>query len=199
MDALVKNLHVFIILYALYNVFTYYEIMDEKLVQSKDSLVVSERKLTKVKRDLVAVRKFQENLEESKKRVREVVAKIEEMQKQLPSDIQDTEVTGRVTEFANDLKMVAPSASPKEEKNNKFYFSKDYEFSAQGTYLQSLIFFEKLENLAKSDRILNVKYVKMVNSENADPRSRFKILKIETMLEAYRYNTSYDPTKDISE
>lgn len=197
LDLIVKNLHVLFILYAGWSAMGYQERISQMYQSTKNQLVSSEAKLNKAQRDLVNVKKFQENLEESKRKVKEVVAKIAEMQRQLPSDIQDTVVTGKLTDFATELKMVNPSSNPKLEVNNKFYFSKEYNFDAQGTYLQAMIFFEKLENLSKSDRILNVKYVKMKNSEDADPRSRFKILDITTTIEAYRYNNSYDPTKDI--
>lgn len=197
MNILIKNLHVLFMLYAGYLAFDYQTVQEEKLVSVTEQLSSIEDRLAKTNKELLAVRKFQENLEDSKKRVKEVVAKIEEMQRQLPSDIQDTVVTGKVTEFATELRMVAPSSVPKLEVNNKFYFSKEYAFEAQGTFLQTLIFFEKLEQLSKTDRILNVKKVSMKVAENADPRSRFKILDFTTIVEAYRYNTAYDPTKDI--
>jgi Tfp pilus assembly protein PilO len=197
MDILTKSAHLLFIFYALFIGMEYQGKISQQSLDVETALNVAEAKIKKSQRNLVAVKKFRENLEDSKKRVKEVVAKIEEMQRQLPSDIQDTVVTGTITEFANDLKMIKPSAAPKGEIDHKFYISKEYQFSTQGTFLQSLIFFEKLENLAKSDRILNVKYVRMVNSETADPRSRFKILELTTTLEAYRYNNSYDPTKDI--
>ena len=197
MNMLIKNLHIFILLYVLYIGFEFQTELDLKLTQAKSTLTAAEVKLEKTNRDLKSVLKFQENLDESKKRITEVVNRIAEMQRQLPSDIKDIEVTGKITSFANDLKMVNPNVTPKAEVNNKFYISKEYNFDSQGTYLQALVFFEKLEKMAMSDRILNVKYIKFKQSENSDPRSRFKILDITTTLEAYKYNTAYDPTKDI--
>lgn len=196
-DLIVKNLHVLLILYAGYGAMEHHESKTQKLQVIKQNLEVADAKLRKRMRELKAVKKFQENLDESKRKVKEIIAKIEEMQRQLPSDIQDTEVSGKLADFATQLKMISPSLTPKNEVDNKFYYSKEYNFDSQGTYLQTLIFFEKLEMMAKSDRILNVKYVKMKNSEDADPRSRFKILDVTTTVEAYRYNNQYDPAKDI--
>lgn len=197
MNIVVKYLHFIILAYCLMIGFEYQEEMSLKVNQVSEELLILEGKLERSERDLSKVKKFQENLEESKKRVNEVVAEIEKMQRQLPSDIQDTVVTGKLSDFANDLKMLNPSSAPKLEVDNKFYISKEYSFSAQATFLQVLIFFEKLENLSKSDRILNVKRLKMINAKNADPRSRFKILDFDTTVEAYRYNNAYDPTQDI--
>ena len=179
-----------------------YEVYNENSVKIegvKERNQIQRAKLKKTERQLKQVKKFQENLEESKSRVKEVVEKISEMQKQLPSDIKDIEVTGKLTDFATMLKMVNPEVTPAVEVNRNFYFSKDYNLDMQGTYLQALIFFEKLENLSKQDRILNVKYLKLSVSESADSRSRFKILDQTTTLEAYRYNEYYDATKDIQE
>lgn len=192
-------LHILLLAWAFYSGYEVYNENSVKIEGVKERNQIQRAKLKKTERQLKQVKKFQENLEESKSRVKEVVEKISEMQKQLPSDIKDIEVTGKLTDFATMLKMVNPEVTPAVEVNRNFYFSKDYNLDMQGTYLQALIFFEKLENLSKQDRILNVKYLKLSVSESADSRSRFKILDQTTTLEAYRYNEYYDATKDIQE
>ena len=71
------------------------------------------------------------------------------------------------------------------------WFSPDSEINWTSSRLE-----QKLENLAKKGRILNVKYVKIKQSAEADPRSRFKILELNTIVEAYRYNHNFK-TEDI--
>lgn len=199
MNLLLPYLHILLLAWAFYSGYEVYNENSVKIEGVKERNQIQRAKLKKTERQLKQVKKFQENLEESKSRVKEVVEKISEMQKQLPSDIKDIEVTGKLTDFATMLKMVNPEVTPAVEVNRNFYFSKDYNLDMQGTYLQALIFFEKLENLSKQDRILNVKYLKLSVSESADSRSRFKILDQTTTLEAYRYNEYYDATKDIQE
>lgn len=199
MNLLLPYLHILLLAWAFYSGYEVYNENSVKIEGVKERNQIQRAKLKKTERQLKQVKKFQENLEESKSRVKEVVEKISEMQKQLPSDIKDIEVTGNLTDFATMLKMVNPEVTPAVEVNRNFYFSKDYNLDMQGTYLQALIFFEKLENLSKQDRILNVKYLKLSVSESADSRSRFKILDQTTTLEAYRYNEYYDATKDIQE
>ena len=199
MNLLLPYLHILLLAWAFYSGYEVYNENSVKIEGVKERNQIQRAKLKKTERQLKQVKKFQENLEESKSRVKEVVEKISEMQKQLPSDIKDIEVTGKLTDFATMLKMVNPEVTPAVEVNRNFYFSKDYNLDMQGTYLQALIFFEKLENLSKQDRILNVKYLKLSVSESADSRSRFKILDQTTTVEAYRYNEYYDATKDIQE
>ena len=185
-------MHLGILLYALYTGFLYYEEQSLKLEDATQKSEAMTSKLNKVKRELNEVKKFESDIETSKARVKEVVKKIETIQKQLPSDIKDSEISETLIGFAKTLRILNPSPVPREEVNKEFYFSKDYSFDASGTFLQFVIFFEKLENLAKDGRILNVKYVRMKVSESNNSRSRFQILDMSTTLEAYRYNDQFD-------
>ena len=192
-DIIVKNIHFLFLAYAIFLGVEYQEVSEEKLVSAKDQLEVMEAKITKVERELKEVKQFEDDREKSMERVQQVVDQIKTIQKQLPSEIRDAEVNGKLTEFSRTLKMLNPNPSPKTEVNQNFYISKDYNFDVQGTYLQFLIFYEKLENLAKNGRILNVKYLRMKGSTEGDPRSRFQLLDLTTTVEAYKYNESYDP------
>ncbi len=194
-DQIVKNLHILFLFYAGYIAYDHQITLENNLIEIKGQFDSTRVKLSRIQKELREVKQFEENLEESKKRVQEVISKIETIQRQLPSEIQDASVNGTLTDFSNELKMINPSPVPKNEVNKKFYISKDYNFDAQGTFLQFLIFFEKLENLSLDGRILNVKYVRMQTSKEADPRSRFQILNLTTTLEAYKYNTNFDMRK----
>jgi Tfp pilus assembly protein PilO len=190
-DILTKNIHMFLILYTAYNIFTIYE---EKslLVENKTSnLAGSERKLKKSKKELAKIDQFNKDLEASRERVKEVVKEIKKVQRQLPSEINDTEVQGILTDISNDLKMSGPETKPLEEIAHGFYYSKEYIFDAKGTFLQYLIFYEKLENLSKAGRILNVKYLRISQDKNSDKRSRFRTLRLTTNVESFRYNPNY--------
>lgn len=195
-DQITKNIHFLLLAYALFLGYEHSDMLTSKILAADSELEVQQIKLRKKQKELKGVKKFEANLDQSKKRVQEVLKKIETIQEQLPSDIRDTEVSGKLTEFAMDLKMKNPSPSPKLEVDNKFYISKEYNFDAEGTFLQFLIFYEKLDNLSKGGRILNVKYLRMKPLDKEQSRngaSRFKILSLSTTLEAYRYNKNYNP------
>lgn len=190
-DTLIKNLHVFIFLYT---AFINYELFEQKTVEVegvKGEIASTKARLTRSKAELAKVDQFNKDLASSKQRVEEVVAEIERVQKQLPSEINDTEVQQLLNSVSSDLRMMVPNMTPKVEIPKGFYFSKEYDFTAKATFLQSLIFFEKLESLSKSNRILNVKYVRIFDDPEADNRSQFRGLKLATNIESYRYNTAF--------
>jgi len=193
-DFFLKNIHMFIIIYAGYNLFMIYEEKELALVASMQGKSTAQAKLKKSKASLEEVDRFNKNLEESRKRVKGVVENIKKIQRQLPSEINDSDVQGILEGISNTLKMKEMELKPKTENSHDFYFSKDYLYDSKGTFLQGLILFEKLEELSKTGRILNVKYVRMTLDKDADSRSRFKVLNLSTVVESYRYNPSYKMT-----
>ncbi len=190
-DQLIKNLHVFIFLYVAFVNFGIYEESTEKIEITKSTIASNESRLQRSKRELAKVDQFNKDLSSSQARVNAVVSEIKKVQKQLPSQINDTEVQGILFGISNDLRMKDPNMKPKQEVLKGFYYSKDFSFSVKTTFLQNLIFFEKLEELAKSDRILNVKYLKVSDDKDSDQRSQFRGLKLTAEVESYRYNDNY--------
>jgi Tfp pilus assembly protein PilO len=192
-DFFLKNIHMIIIAYTALGLYDIYEQKMQQLEQEKQETPTLENKIRKAKRKLREINKFKQNLNVSKQRVREVVKQIEKVQKQLPTDVNDAEVQQLVGNIAKDLKIKNPSPSPGKEVLNGFYFAKDYKFSAEGTFLQFLIFFEKL---AKAERILNVKKVRMAHIKQ-EIRSRFQVLNITAIVESFRYNKNYEEKVDV--
>lgn len=190
-DIIIKNLHVFILLYTAFINYEIFEDSTEKIDQTTSSISVSEVRLAKSKKELAKIDQFNKDLSASQARVKAVVNEIEKVQKQLPSEINDTEVQGILVNISRKLRMKDSSMKSKNEVLNGFYYSKDFTFNVKATFLQSLVFFEKLEALAKSDRILNVKYFKISDDEQSDRRSQFRGLKLTTDVESYRYNNNY--------
>lgn len=190
-DFFIKNIHMFILIYAGYNLFLIYEERTLQLEASKVSKNAAQTKLTRSKASLDEVDRFNKNLEESRKRVKGVVENIKKIQRQLPSEINDSDVQRILEGISNTLKMKGMEMKPKVEVSHGFYYSKDYLYDSKGTFLQGLILFEKLEELSKTGRILNVKYVRMTLDNEADTRSRFKVLNLSTVVESYRYDPNY--------
>lgn len=194
-EVLIKNFHWFIIVYAGVGLFTVYEEKMEEIEGAKSAVPPMEARIIKSKRKISEIKKFKKNLEKSKERVKEVVKQIEKVQKQLPSDVNDTEVQALIANIAKELRVKNPRANPEKERMQGFYYEKDYKFEGVGTFLQFLIFFENLE---KAERILNVKNLKMI----LDPKSkasRFPIVNLETTVESFRYNTSYKEKSLVNE
>lgn len=194
-NKLLANLHWIFFLYAGMNLFTIYEEKTQVIESTQMSVEGLEGKKISQERKLRSITKFKNNLSQSKERVKEVVKQIEKVQKQLPSEVNDTEVAGSITELAEGLKMQDISVSPLAEELNGFYFTKNYKASAEGTFLQSLILFENLE---KSERILNIKSFE-IKEKDMKTRGRFKVLSVETEIESYRYNNNYKEKSGVEE
>lgn len=195
MDSLVKNLHVFIILYACFNLYTIYEEQTVNVEMLQNEVPSLQAQIQQSKNKIAEIETFKENLEASKERVKEVVKQIEKVQKQLPTDVNDTLVQQYFTNTAQKLRMLNPNPTTQDEKLNGFYYSKNYKFTASGTFLQTLIL---LEQITKSERILNVKSLDMKQT-SLKRRSRFQILDIEMAIESYRYNTNYQEKSGVEE
>lgn len=194
-EQLVKNFHWVIILYACWGLFTIYEEKESELETSANVIAPMQAKINRQKRNLKKMESFKKNLTKSKERVREVVKQIEKVQRQLPSDVNDTEVQTLIGEIATSLKIRDPQPSPDKETNNGFYFAKEYKFSGFGTFIQFLIFFENLE---KAERILNVKSFQLT-FDQGKTKGRFPIVNIETVIESFRYNNSYKERSGVEE
>lgn len=186
-ELLIKNLHLLIFAWAGYGLYGIYEEKIMILEQTTQQTPVIESKIKKATKKLKDITKFKANLAASKERVNEVVKQIEKMQKQLPTDVNDAEVQRIMGNIATDLRIANATSKSNPERVEGFYFAKEYVFNGKGTFLQFLIFFEKL---AKQERILNVKKVSLSQSENS-LRSRFQVLKFETVIESFKYNVSY--------
>lgn len=194
-DQIIKNFHWIIILYTIFGLYTIYEEKSELLTQAESLPPTVEIKIERAKNKIKKIERFKQNLTKSKERVEEVVRQIEKVQKQLPSNVNDTEVQTLIGDIASKLKMRDPQPAPADEVNNGFYFAKDYNFTGQGTFLQFLIFFENLE---KAERILNIKNLSMKLDPN-EAKSRFPILTLETTIESYRYNSAYKEKSGVEE
>lgn len=185
-ELFIRNLQWLIILNA---GLTYYNELDEHEKQVENILAAKpsiEEQIVKENKKVDEAKIFMANLESSKKRVLEVAGQIEQVQKQLPNQINDTEVLDFFTTESSNLN-IKPSVSPGEEKPNDFYFIKRYSFKGVGTYLQFLIYMERINS---SDRLINVQSVKISNSGERQ-KGRFQMLNMEANFEGFRYNQSF--------
>lgn len=195
MDSLIKNLHVFIILYAVFSLYTVYEEQTLNIENLKMEIPTLQASIETSKKKIAEIETFKANLEASKERVQEVVKQIEKAQKQLPTDVNDTLVQQYFSATAEKLRMLNPNPTTQNETLNGFYYAKNYKFTASGTFLQTLIL---LEQISKAERILNVKSIHLKQTSESK-RSRFQILDIDMMVESYRYNTNYKEESGVEE
>lgn len=139
------------------------------------------------KKKVKEIQEFQKKTEESKVRVEEVAKNIEAAQRQLPAEINDNQILTFFNQEIQNLNIKDPNITPGGEVSSTYFISKDYSLKSKGTFLQMLIFFERIGNAA---RIYNVKNFRLTNTE-ATQRGRFQMISCESSIEAFRFNPDF--------
>jgi len=186
-NKLISNLHVFIILYALYGAYVLWDEHSTKLSALVAQLPAIDEEIGKTETKVKEIQDFIKKTDEYKVRVEEVAKSIESVQKQLPADINDSQI---ITFFQKEIEVLNirdASINPGKETTSMYWISKDYNLKASGTFLQFLIFFERVGTAA---RIYNVKNLKLVQS-NTSQKGRFQLINVEGVIQAFRYNPEF--------
>ncbi len=186
-NKIISNLHFLILIYGLYGGWVLY---DEHIIQLVD--VVSRESGMSGEIE-IAQRKIKEIIEYSKKtdelkvRVEEVAKNTESVQKQLPSETNDTNILSYFRTEINALNIKDANFTPGKEVKGTYYISKGYNLKARGTFLQFLIFFERI---GTSDRIYNIVNLKLTTPSDYQ-KGRFQMISGEGVIEAFRYNPEF--------
>jgi Tfp pilus assembly protein PilO len=186
-NKLIANMHVFIILYGLYSTFLVWEEHNTKITDLETQFPVLQNEVQNLQKKVNEIQDFVKRTEESKVRVEEVAKNIESAQKQLPADINDNNILTFISDEINTLNIKDPSIIPGGETPNTYFISKQYAIKAKGTFLQFLVFFERI---GSADRIYNVKNLKLVSASDTQ-RGRFQMINAEAVIEAFRYNPDF--------
>jgi len=187
LTALLKKIHFFIIAYTAYTAYEDWTAHELKYESTKAKIPGKEVILKKKIKDRDQLNSYFADVEAAKKRITVVAAEIEKLQQQLPAKISDTENLDLLSKTSTATNIKDVFLSPGREELRGFYFAKKYKYKATATYLQFLIFFEKL---ALEERILNINNVVLTQS-NTKQRGRFRVINAEVEIEAYRYNSNF--------
>jgi Tfp pilus assembly protein PilO len=193
-NKILKNIQWFIVLLGLYNLYTIYEENDPKpqLARSQaEALKVKFEKNKKIKKELDF---FYKNIEEAKLKIQKVKESVAKTQQLLPSEISDNENMSLLRHIAETLNIKAVEIIPSNEEGKGLFISKQYTFKANATYVQFLIMFEKI---ASNKRVLNIKNVTLRRVDSPQ-RARFLLLQGSFVLEAYRYNPNAKELEESS-
>ncbi len=193
MNSLLKNIHVFILIYAAVVIYQNYEENQKKDNELKERLPQIQSQIQKERDEKKQLEKYFKDIQDAKERIELVAQKLEKLQRQLPEEVSDAENLNIIRNIAESVNMKNILLSPGEDKINGFYIAKEYKLKVTGTYLQNLVFLEKL---GQQERILNVKSVSM-GMEKSKQRGRFVLLESELSLETFRYNKDYKEDRGI--
>ncbi len=193
MSAIVSKIHWIIILWVSFNLYLLFMEKQEELVAKQDRIPVLESNINRSKRKKKQLQQYFKDIEKAKGRIEMVAAEVEALQKKLPSNISDTENLELIKGVAEGLNIKNVFLTPGNEENKGFYMVKRYDFNGTGTFLQFLVFFEKI---AENDRLLNITSLSMTKTEKKQ-RGRFQLINCSASIIAYRYNPSHKEDRGI--
>lgn len=186
-NKIIANLHIFIALYGMYAAFLVWDEHQIRLTDLESQFPMVQAELEKNKAKVKEIDEFVKRAEESKVRVDQVAKNIEDAQRKLPADINDSQILSFFSDEINTLNIRDPSIVPGAETPSTYFISKEYAIKAKGTFLQFLVFFERVGN---ATRIYNIKNLKL-NADTDSQRGRFQMINAEAVIEAFRYNPDF--------
>ncbi|AUN96646.1 hypothetical protein DOM21_18580 [Bacteriovorax stolpii] len=195
MEKILKNLHWFIIAYALFEFYTIYEAKNEELLGLDSQVEVQRNMLVKNKKTEREIKNYYSNIKEEKDKIEKVAIEIEKMQQLLPSDISDNENVHLLRTMADDVNIKDISIAPEQEIDRGFFIARRYRIKAKATFLQFLIMLEKI---GENKRILNVGEASFRKVDEPQ-RGKFQLIAGEFLIEAYRYNSNFKEDRGIAE
>lgn len=186
-NKLIPSAHLLVLIYGLYGGWVLY---DEHVIQLEDLLSRGsgiDAEIAAVQKKVKEIQEFSRKTAEYKVRVEEVAKNIEAVQKQLPAETNDSQVLSFFQSEINSLNIKDANFIPGKEELSTYYISKEYTLKARGTFLQFLIFFERIGN---ADRIYNIKNLKLTTPNDVQ-KGRFQMISTEGIIQAFRFNPDF--------
>lgn len=193
MIKLLNSLYILLLLWAGFGVYEKYDKVNQKEEAVKSSIVRFKNKINRLKKEQKEIQSYKKNIDSKKKQIELVAKQIEKIQKRLPSEIQDSENIKFIREVSDSLKIRKVNIAPGMEKSEGFFISKRYAFTGEGTYLQFLLLLEKL---AESERILDVKDIRL-ERKAVKKKGRYEIVSLSAGIESFKHNSSHQEDTGI--
>lgn len=195
MMMIVNRLWLLLILYTGYDVYEKYNEHTQKMEDIQGQKTAAENNVKRNQKKVDQLSEVLANIKAAEKRMKKVEEQAVVIQKKFPSIINDAELMNLFNNIANNINIKNIQINTVGEQNMGFYFIKTYQFKANATYLQTLLFLEKI---SENEKLLNVKDV-LLKTLDIKQRSRHQLLDTTISIMAYRYNSNYkvELEKDI--
>jgi Tfp pilus assembly protein PilO len=193
MQALLSRIHIFIILYFGAQLYLGLEEHEVKVRNIKSKIPRVVKKIKRAEKEVNELKKYYKDIDEVKVQIETIAQEIEKIQRQLPGSISDAENLDIIKKIAESLNIKEIYLTPKQEQEKGFYYSKKYNLKGKGTYLQFLIFFEKIGEV---ERIMNISRMDFTASKKAQ-RGRYKVLDADIVIESFRHNPNYREDRGV--
>lgn len=187
LNKIIASIHWVVVGLGLWNIWFMYEDHSVQIeeVLSRETQIESE--IGEKKKSLEEIKDYVRKADEFKARIEQVAKNIESTQRQLPQETNDDKIISFLKSEMGLLNIKEGSVISNQEQKSNYYISKDFSLKAEGTFLQFLVFFERLK---EQDRIYSIKELKIINS-NDKQKGRFKMLSFQGVIQAYRYNPDF--------
>jgi len=187
LNKIIASIHWVVVGLGLWNIWFIYEDHSVQIeeVLSRETQIESE--IGEKKKSLEEIKDYVRKADEFKARIEQVAKNIESTQRQLPQETNDDKIISFFKSEMGLLNIKEGSVISNQEQKSTYYISKDFSLKAEGTFLQFLVFFERLK---EQDRIYSIKELKIINS-NDKQKGRFKMLSFQGVIQAYRYNPDF--------
>lgn len=195
MDKILANLHIVVLLLFAMGLYSTYTEYTDKLDAAEGQFNSETERLDKKKKEYKSIEAYNKDIERAKVDLELAREAIEKLQKQLPSEVSNTENLEILSSIASALNIKNVSLTPGQEEDRGFYIAKEYGLKASGTFLQFIIFFERL---AKEQRLFNVKNVSLTIGGHRQ-KGRFQMIDGDIRVEAYKYNSNYKESSGVDE
>jgi len=193
-NKIIANLHYFILIYGMYQAYVLWDEHNVQVTEIEERTAQMESEIALNTRKLSEIQDFIKKTDEYKARVEGVAKNIEAIQKQLPAETNDSQILTFFNQEMSTLNIKDAQLNPGKEDIQPYYISKDYNLKAKGTFLQFLVFFERIGN---ANRIYNVKSLKLVVSDD-NRKGRFQMVSGESVIQAFRYNPDFKVDRGFS-
>ncbi len=194
MDVLLKILPFAILLMGAYGTYTDFESHEERIESLRGQINAKKMQNKRLKKKVDEVKDFIPQINSVEKAIADFENQIKEIKFKIPPLKVKTDILDELSVDAKKLNIQQVSFKPSYEIENSggIYFTNALEFQAEGTYLQFLIFFEKL---SLAERVFNIKKIKI--EDKAKRKSgRHKLILANAIIETFHYNENYQEKKE---
>lgn len=178
----------------IYNAWVYWDEHSTNMESMTNQIQGLETSIESNKKRLGDIEEFVKKIDEYQLRVEEVAKNIESVQRQLPATTNDTEIISFINQELTTLNIKESNMKPGSENFQTYFIAKDYDLTAKGTFLQFLVFFERL---GSASRIYNVPELSLKVISDGK-RGRFQMLEGSAVIQAYRYNPRFKVERGFS-
>lgn len=186
-DAILKYTWLLVLVYGAFEVKDRFDEEEVKKQAVESKIIALDNNIRSQKKSAKEIEKYKADIEVAKTKIEVIRKEFEEIQKKLPNEINDTENLDLLKSIGDQVRIQDLRLTPSADTDGGYYFSKGYELQGEATFLQFLLF---LERVANNEQILNVATLELDRGDKP-LRGRFQMIKFTVTIEAYRYNPDH--------